>query len=125
MNTAEFLEFSSKNPNLATLVTTTCTPLRCRLSGLSFLPIELPTIYAREAYLQNATVFEKQLVSTDATAIKHSVRQSIANDILAQGNVCGSKWRRFSIRLSLLLLSFWQLWLHISMHGTVSLFSKL
>ena len=74
------------------------------------------------AYLQNVTVFEKQVVSTDATAIKGSVWQSIATDLIAWRNVWGLTWQRFSVRLSLLLLSFWQLWLHVSIHDTVSLF---
>ena len=77
---------------------------------------------ARDACLQNVTVFEKQVVSTDATATKRSLCQLIATDILALGNVWGLIWRRFSVRLSLLLLSFWQLWFHVSIHGTVSLF---
>ena len=34
----------------------------------------------------------------------------------------GSIWRMFSVRLPLLLLSFWQLWLHVLIRGTVSLF---
>ena len=37
----------------------------------------------QEAYLQNVTVFEKQVVSTVATPIKRSVCQSIATDFLA------------------------------------------
>jgi len=37
----------------------------------------------RGAYLQNVTVFEKQVASTVATPIKLSVCQSIATDFLA------------------------------------------
>ena len=41
------------------------------------------------AYLQNVTVFEKQVVSANATAVKRSVCQAIATDFLASGNVWG------------------------------------
>jgi len=48
-------------------------------TGLALLTMEA----SRMAYLQNVTVFDKQVVSTDATAIKRSVCQSIATDLLA------------------------------------------
>ena len=55
----------------------------CNISTANTVLALLTMEGSRMAYLQNVTVFDKQVVSTDATVIKRSVCQSIATDLLA------------------------------------------